>query len=263
MPSRRNPGAAWAVILSVLAAGCRPSAHGEAPEPGTFVVLLDRSKASPATTGFCQAVVAYAADRATAVPGSVVEVVTLGADVASTRTLATFPFAGSRRTGAAAVASAKRKYRETVLAEAGQLLAETWPATPPRTTPVAAALTRIGRRLQGVENAVVIAGTDGREMTNASADGPGYDGECGSLDPGRFTRYLARHGYLTAGSLEGVTVELYGLDSAPIDLNRCPVTLLREAQLDANWRSALLAAGAMQVVIAPTIPRRAGSKGGA
>lgn len=218
-------------------------------EPTTFAVLFDRSKYSPASPGFNQAVNAYVADRASAVPGSVIELHLLGTDLGSTRLLGTFRFAGSKRTGAAAVANARKKFREDCIAAAQQLLDDAQPDSPPTASPIAAGIAKLARRLKGLDNAVLIGASDLRESVAGR-----YDAECGPLDETLFQRYLLRNAYLTAGALDGIQVEIYGVDASPIDGNRCVVTLARQEQLETNWRNALLAAGAESVVIAPTVP---------
>lgn len=240
----------FATLLLLPLFGCtkNPAIAGTT-EPTTFIVLFDRSKNSPGAPGFNQAVNAYVADRASAVPGSVIELHLLGSDLGSCRHLGTFSFTGSKRTGAASVESARRKFRETYIASAQQLLDDAQPDTPPTASPIAAGIAKVARRLQGLDSAVIIVVTDLRESVSGR-----YDAECGPLDEARFQRYLARNAYLTPGSLEGARVEIYGVDASPIDGNRCPVTMARQEQLEANWRSALTTAGAASAVIAPTVP---------
>jgi hypothetical protein len=218
-------------------------------EPTTFAVLFDRSKDSPASPGFNQAVNAYVSDRASAVPGSVIELHLLGTDLGSTRLLGTFRFAGSKRTGATAVANARRKFREDYMAAAQQLLDEAQPNSPPTASPIAAGIAKVARRLKGLDNAVLIVASDLRESVAGR-----YDAECGPLDEALFQRYLLRNAYLTAGSLDGIQVEAYGVDASPIDGNRCVVTLPRQEQLESNWRNALLAASAERVLIGASVP---------
>lgn len=241
----------FATLLLLFLFGCTKNpATGGTTEPTTFIVLFDRSRNSPGAPGFNQAVNAYVADRASAVPGSVIELHLLGTDLGSTRLLGTFRFAGSKRTGAASVESARRKFRETYIASAQQLLDDAQPDTPHSASPIAAGIARVARRLQGLDCAVLILVTDLREVVRGR-----YDAECGPLDETRFQRYLARNAYLTPGALEGARVEIYGVDASPIDGDRCPVTMARQEQLEANWRSALTTAGCASVLMAPTVPQ--------
>jgi len=162
-----------------------------------------------------------------------------GRDVATTCMIAEVTSTVSKRSGK----RARLRYEERwVAAQMKTLLAAAAPllSKKQRRSPIAESITRIA--LTGTPTPLprlLTVITDGLEVSAFA------DFECGVLPTSkRFIRDLQRNNVLRAGSLKGMAVDFCDVDIAPIDGNRCAVTLRRAGDITNLWSAAIRAAGA-------------------
>ncbi len=246
---------ATAVLLAALTiAACRNGSSSfvellgitdkPAPHAIAIDVLCDPSRGSTCTATTLRRVLTRSLNYAAGRPGSVVRLWMQGRDVATTGMIAEVSSTASKRSGK----RARLRYEQRWIgAQTKTLMAAAAPhfSKKHRRSPIAESVTRIA--LTGTATVMprlLIVITDGLEVSTFG------DFECGTLPtPKRFVRDLQRNNVLPVGSLKGITVDFSDADLAPIDGNRCAVTLRRAGEITNLWSAAIRAAGAQQFEI--------------
>jgi hypothetical protein len=213
-----------------------------APAPFTEDVLCDPSSGSTCNAETLRETADVALRKAAERPGSVVRLWILGRSVESTRIVAETRSTAPRGTGRRARAS----YENTWVTDEEKAFAAAAAAAlrkPVHRSPLAESIGLVALAPSvGARELTVI--TDALEVSDFG------DFECGPLPkPATFARLLAKRQVLPERSLGGVTVRLCHVDLGAIDRGRCPVSLLRAAEIRTLWKTVLAGAGAKSIEI--------------
>ena len=234
-----------------LSTSCRALGFcDQAPSPPVFIDLLcDASAGSSCTRQTLEraldAVLVHVADK----PGSRIRLWTLAKTVGETAAVAERTVPPATRGSARAEQAQQKRFRDA----ARDLLLEaadpSFSEAPARRSPLAEALSKVGLAEADGLPRVIIAITDGREVST------GLDFECGLLpSDARFLTVLRRRSLLTPGLLTRTHVEFAFAASEPIPGRGCAVQVEREVGSRALWTAALNAAGADQVRVSSGPP---------
>ena len=227
----RNGGSSFAELLGVKD---KPVA-----QPVTIDVLCDPSRGSTCTKATLRLVLTQSLNTAVDRPGSSVRLWMQGHDVATTCMIAAAISSRTKLTGKHSKLRHQQRWVSTqvrILTDkaAVHLLKKR------RRSPIAESITRAAlARTESPMPRVLIVVSDGLEVSTFG------DFECGTLPSAkRFVRDLQHNNVLPARSLSGISVHFSHADLAPIDGERCAVTLKRVGEISNLWSAAIRAAGA-------------------
>jgi hypothetical protein len=258
MKPRRGTSAICCALLVGTLAACDWSKRTatqmgliDSPVPAPLVteIVCDGSRGSTCSASTLEMVLTSALNAAASRPGSIVRIWMQGSTVERTQMVWTGTSVKPHRSGRRAVHDEQSRWIAKSLRDSMAATRLRFGGRALR-SPIAETVTRVSLATSppGADRWIVVL-SDGLEFSDFA------NFECATLPPATtFVQALQRKRVLGLGSLAGIHVRMCFLDLAPVDGDRCPMSVARAIDVRALWASALTAAGSRDVQVTDGAP---------